>query len=321
MKLISFVFPCYNESGNIDKLYEELTNRVNLIKEFNFEFVFSNDGSTDDTLDLLYALEEKDSRVVIVNLSKNFGHQNALSAGLKQAKGDAIIMMDADLQDPISVSIEMIEKWKEGFDVVSGRSRKAAGGKFKKVTRTIFYSTLSSLTEIDIPADVADFRLVDRQVLDVVNNLNEHERFLRGLFAFVGFKQTIIDYAKDSRYAGETKYSLKKMIQLAKNGIFGFSSLPLRLITHVGIFMFLAFLALGIYVLAGLLLGQTVAGWASLMLVMLFIASVQMLFLGIIGEYVGRIHLETQNRPIFIIDKKRNLNGISKPVEKDLLDG
>ena len=304
--LISYVFPVFNEAGNIDRLYsticETITTRVD---EYDFELIFINDGSRDGSLDRLLALQSADPRVSVIDFSRNFGHQLAVTAGLDHAHGDAIIIMDSDLQDPPTVSLELIDKWRSGYDVVYAQRRTRKDGAFKRLTANIFYRLLSRLSDIDIPRNTGDFRLIDRKVVDQLKRFHEHDRFLRGLISYVGFRQTAVLFDRDERHAGETGYPLAKMIKFALDGIFGFSSAPLKLITRVGYFISGLSFAGIIYALyvRFLMPDQAVSGWTFTVIAILFIGGVQLIMLGILGGYIGRIYTESQGRPLYIIDR------------------
>jgi dolichol-phosphate mannosyltransferase len=305
-KLISYIFPCYNEELGLDKLYEEMFPILGEVekKGYDVEVICINDGSKDKTLEKLISIHEKDTRYSIVNFSRNFGHQIAVTAGIDMAQGDAVIIMDADLQDPPSVSFEMLQKWEEGWEVVYGQ-RKAREGEsfFKKFTAFAFYRILDSLADIQIPKDTGDFRLMDKKVVETIRKLREKNRFIRGMVSWVGFKQTAVLFDRPERFAGVTQYPLKKMIKLALDGITGFSMTPLKLITKFGFFVsFLSFL--------GVLYGigskvffpeNTVPGWAITVVAIFFLGGVQMIMLGILGTYIGRIYSEVQNRPLYIV--------------------
>lgn len=304
-KLVSYIFPIYNESGNIELLYETMCEVVKpKARTYNFEFIFVNDGSRDDSLEKLIALHKKDDRITVVNFSRNFGHQLAVTAGLDQAKGDAVIIMDSDMQDPPRVSLELLEEWENGFDVVYAQRRSRKDGFFKKLTAKWFYITLQKLADIEIPRNTGDFRLIDRKVVDTLGTFKEHNRFLRGLVSYVGFRQTAVLFDRDERHAGETGYPLKKMLKFAADGILGFSSTPLKFITKVGYF-FSALSVVGILYALGMRLFRpeaTVEGWTLLIIAVLLIGGVQLIMLGVVGGYIGRIYTEVQNRPLYIVD-------------------
>jgi glycosyltransferase involved in cell wall biosynthesis len=302
-KLVSYVFPIYNESGNIDLLYKTMAELIKPVTKYDFEIIFINDGSRDDSLDKLIAVQHKDDRVSVINFSRNYGHQLAVTAGLDHASGDAVIIMDSDMQDPPRVSLELLKKWEEGYDVVYAQRRTRKDTFFKKLTAQWFYIILQKIADIHIPRDTGDFRLMDHKVVDALNSYREHNRFLRGMVSHLGFNQTAVLFDRDERHAGETNYPLKKMLKLASDGIIGFSSAPLKLITKVGYsFSALSFLGI-IYAIAMKLFRPdiTVPGWTLMTIAILFIGGVQMVMLGVVGSYVGRIYTEVQNRPLYLI--------------------
>lgn len=307
-QLVSYIFPIYNESGNIELLYSTMCDVIKAEKKrYDFELIFINDGSRDDSLQKLYTLQEKDPRVVVINFSRNFGHQLAVTAGLDHAKGDAIIIMDSDMQDPPKVSLELLAKWREGFDVVYAQRRTRKDTFFKKFTANAFYRILHRLADIDIPRNTGDFRLIDRRVATSLNSFREHNRFLRGLVSYIGFKQSAVLFDRDERHAGETGYPLKKMIKFATDGIMGFSAVPLQLITRVG-YIFSLLSLLGIFYALYMKLFQpseTVEGWTLMIIVILLIGGVQLIMLGVVGNYIGRIYTEVQGRPLYIVESVR----------------
>ena len=249
MRLVSFIFPIYNEEGNIDELYSQLSQLVEG-QPFRSEFIFINDGSKDSSLTKLLALHEQDERVVIINLSRNWGHQLAVTAGLDYADGDAVVIMDSDLQDPPEVALELIEKWQTGeYDVVYAQRRTRQDSAFKKFTATMFYRVLHSISNVDIPRNTGDFRLLDKRVVVELRKDREHDRFLRGMVSYIGFRQVAVQFDRHARHAGATGYPLKKMIRFATDGIIGFSDAPLRLISKIGTVVSLASLIGIIYAL------------------------------------------------------------------------
>lgn len=303
-KTVSYIFPIYNESGNIDLLYRTIDEVVAERPDYAYEFVFINDGSRDDSLDKLLRLQAADPRVCVINFARNFGHQIAVTAGLDHCRGDAVIIMDSDLQDPPRVSLEMIAKWEEGWQVVYAQRRTRKDGWFKKVTAALFYQSLLRLADIHIPPNTGDFRLIDRRVVDVLKQFNEHNRFLRGLVSYVGFRQIAVQFDRHKRHAGATGYPLKKMIKFAADGILGFSSAPLKLISRVGYFIsLLSFMAI-IYALVVKWLSPTttVPGWTFIVITVALIGGIQLIMLGVLGSYVGRIYTESQNRPLYIVE-------------------
>lgn len=303
-KTVSYIFPIYNESGNIDVLYKTMDGLLAKKPAYAYELIFINDGSRDDSLEKLVALQKKDNRIAVINFSRNFGHQLAVTAGLDYASGDAIIIMDSDMQDPPKVSFELIKKWEEGFDVVYAQRRTRKDGFFKKLTASLFYRVLQKLADIDIPRNTGDFRLMDRKVVNELNKFRERSRFLRGLVSYVGFKQTAVLFDRDKRHAGKTGYPLKKMLKFATDGILSFSSTPLKFISQFGLFISsLSFLGI-IYALLSKFLhpATTVPGWTFIVIAILFMGGIQLMMLGVLGSYIGRIYSESQNRPLYIID-------------------
>jgi dolichol-phosphate mannosyltransferase len=302
-KLITYIFPIYNEAGNLDLLYKTVKRLQNEHQSFDYENVFVNDGSRDDSLDLLIELQQHDKTLTVLDLSRNFGHQIAVTAGLDIANGDAVIIMDSDLQDPPKVSFELIKKWQEGYDVVYAQRRSRKDTFFKKATATIFYRVLQKLAEINIPRNTGDFRLMDRRVVDEIKKFKEHNRFLRGMVSFVGFRQTAVQFDRDERHAGVTGYPLKKMLKFAADGIFSFSTYPLKFIRNVGFFVSgLAFLGILYAIVMKIFFPSiTIEGWTFIVISILFIGGIQIIMIGVLGSYIGRIYVEAQNRPLYII--------------------
>jgi len=300
-KLISYIFPIYNESGNIDLLYKTMSDLLKKHSQYNYEMLFINDGSKDDSLVLLQQLVKKDKRVTVIDLSRNYGHQIAVTTGLDHAVGDAIIIMDSDLQDPPKVSFELIKKWEEGFDVVYAQRRSRQDTLFKKITADLFYRTLQKLAEIDIPRNTGDFRLIDRRVVNELRRFKEHDRFLRGMVSFVGFNQIAVPFDRDERFAGETGYPLKKMLKFAADGITGFSTAPLKFIRSVGLFIAgLSFIGVLYALILKLFFPEfTVEGWAFIVMSILFTSGIQLIMLSVLGSYIGRIYTEVKDRPLY----------------------
>lgn len=301
----SIIVPLYNEELVIEETYKRLTAVMEQTKEA-YELVFVNDGSRDGTEKLAKQIIAQDSRVCLINFSRNFGHQTAISAGMDNARGQAVVVIDADLQDPPEVILDMIAKWKEGYDVVYGKRLVRKGETvFKKVTAKVFYRFLSSLTNIDIPTDTGDFRLIDRKVCDAMTTIKEKNRYIRGLVSWVGFKQTSVEYVREERFAGETKYPLKKMLKFASDAITSFSDKPLRIAGYLGnTVSIVSFLYLLYVVIRKLTVGDFGEGWASIVAISLFFNGIILVVLGIIGEYIGRIYDECKNRPLYIIAEK-----------------
>jgi polyisoprenyl-phosphate glycosyltransferase len=302
-KLISVVVPVYNEAPVIRAFYDRMRTTGAALASVDYEVIFVDDGSTDGSLEIIKKLAEADPRITIIKLSRNFGHQMAITAGMDAASGDAVVIIDADLQDPPEVIAQFVEKWQQGYDVVYGIREKRVGEKRMKLfTASVYYRVLRSLTKIDIPVDTGDFRLITREVVDQLKQLKEKERFVRGLVSWIGFRQVGIHYCRDKRYAGETKYPYRKMMKFALDGITSFSTVPLRLSTWLGyLASALAFLyACSVFVQKAM--GYTVQGWATIMVGVLFLGGVQLICLGIIGEYIGRIYEESKQRPLYIIE-------------------
>lgn len=304
-KMYSLVIPLYNEEEVIHECIKRVTNVMHN-NEFDYEIIFVNDGSSDSTEEIVKQYCDKDKHLKLISFSRNFGHQTAISAGMDNAEGDAIIVMDADLQDPPEVVLKLIEKYEEGFDVVYAiRSKRKGESFFKKITAKMFYRFLKNMCEVDIPVDTGDFRLISRQVCDVLKGLTERNRYVRGLVSWVGFKQTGIYYEREERYAGKTKYPLKKMLKLSVDGITSFSTKPLKLTKWIGIFMAAVGFIYAIIVIIQKLVGiQMQTGWASTMVTILLIGGIQLIMLGITGEYIARIFDESKNRPLYIIKRK-----------------
>lgn len=302
-KTVSYIFPIYNEEGNIDLLYATMSDLIKQHPAYNYELIFVNDGSRDSSLAKLIALQAKDDRIRVINFSRNYGHQLAVTAGLDYAQGDAVIIMDSDMQDPPKVSFELIKRWEEGYDVVYAQRRTRKDTLFKRFTAHAFYLVLQKLADIDIPRNTGDFRLLDRRVVDELNRFREHDRFLRGLVSYVGFKQIAVQFDRDRRHAGTTGYPLKKMIRFAADGIIGFSAAPLKIISNLGYVMSaLSFLA-ALYALAVRIFEPStiVPGWTFTVIAMSFMGGVQLVVLGVLGSYIGRIYTEVKGRPLYTI--------------------
>ena len=310
MKKISLVIPMYYEEQVAKECYNRVTKVLKTLENYEYEVIFVNDGSKDKTLELLEEIANNDKKIKVISFSRNFGHQAAVTAGLKYATGDAIVIMDADLQDPPELMPDMLKKWEEGYDVIYGK-RKARKGEsaFKLLTAKAFYSTLNKLSDVEIPKDTGDFRLVDRKVVDVINSLPEHNKFLRGLFSWVGFKQFAYEYERKERFAGKTKYPLKKMLKLAQDGILSFSTKPLKIVGGLGILSVILSIGILIYSVLSFAFSwnNLTPGWTSLMCTMTFLGGVILISLWMIGEYIARIYDETKQRPQYIVDKTINI--------------
>ena len=310
MKKISVIIPMYYEEEVAEKCYEKVTETLNNIKNYDYEIICINDGSKDRTLQILENIAKKDEKLKILSFSRNFGHQCAVTAGLKFATGDAIVIIDADLQDPPELIPEMITLWENGNDVIYGKRKGRKGeSPFKLLTAKMFYKTLNALSDVEIPKDTGDFRLVDKKVVDTINSLPEHNKFLRGLFSWIGYNQVPLEYERKERYAGKTKYPLRKMLNLASDGIISFSTKPLKIVGCLGILTIVLSIILLIYALISYIfkLNELSAGWTSLMICITLFSGVQLLSLWIMSEYIGRIYDEAKQRPQYIIEKKINL--------------
>ena len=315
--LVSLVVPVYNEEEVIGTFYERASGALGALAGYDWEIVFVDDGSRDSSYDKLAAFAARDPHVRVLKFSRNFGHQIAISAGIDHARGDCVVVIDSDLQDPPETIGLMVEEWRKGSDVVYGvRSDRAGETRMKLATASMFYKLLGRVTNIHIPANVGDFRLMSRRVVDQLKTLREKDRFVRGLVSWVGFKQTGVVYSRDARYAGETKYPFRKMLKFSFDGITSFSTVPLKLATWMGsVTAILAVLYL-LSVFVQKLLGYTVEGWATIMVAMLFIGSVQLICLGILGEYLGRIFNEVKPRPMYVIEERLNSRpGASPAIE------
>ncbi|QKE75959.1 glycosyltransferase family 2 protein [Arthrobacter citreus] len=308
----------YNEEAVIQETYRQLKKVMNSAGD-PYELIFINDGSKDGSVDIIKDYCSWDQTVKLIDFSRNFGHQIAISAGMDYASGEAVIIIDADLQDPPSLILDMIGKWKEGYEVVYAKRIKRNGETiFKKWSAAMFYRILRASTDISIPVDTGDFRLMDRKVCDEMKQLSENNRFVRGLVSWVGFRQTAIEYERDERLAGETKYPLKKMIKLCLDGITSFSYKPLKLAGYLGaILSSLGFVYMIYVIYLALFTDSVIKGWSSLISIMLLFNGFVLIILGILGEYVGRIYDETKGRPLYIV---RELQGLEKEKSKDKLD-
>jgi len=298
----SIVVPVYNEEAVIHETYRRLTEVMRSAGE-SYELLFVNDGSRDQTADIIKGFSEKDPSVILLDFSRNFGHQIAITAGMDYSRGKAVVVIDADLQDPPELILEMIEKWKQGYDVVYAKRTKRKGETvFKKYTAKLFYRFLRSMTDVDIPLDTGDFRLLDRRVCDQMNNLQEKNRFVRGLVSWVGFKQIAVEYERDERLAGESKYPLKKMLKLSMDGITSFSYKPLKLAGFAGgALSVIGFIYLFVVLYLKLFTDATITGWSSLIVIQLLFNGIILFILGIVGEYIGRIYDESKQRPLYIV--------------------
>ncbi len=307
-KKLSVIIPIYNEEGNIPALFERLSSVVSKM-DVEPEFLFVNDGSRDNSIALIKALAVKNTFVKYIDFSRNFGHQVAVSAGLDKASGDAIVIIDADLQDPPELIIEMFGKMQNGFDVVYAKRRARKGESFlKKFTAGMFYRILGSITSVSIPVDTGDFRIMSKQVADIVKSMPEKEKFLRGQISWVGFEQTFVEYDRDERQSGETGYTYSKMIRFALDGITSFSNFPLKFASGAGFVVSgFSFLMILYALYSRYILKVYEPGWTSLMLAITFIGGIQLISIGIIGEYISRMSANIRNRPLYII-KNTNID-------------
>ena len=321
-QLLSIVIPCYNEEEVIGETIKRLKAFREGLVDLDVEFIFVNDGSRDRTLELLYAAQEQDPDVRVVAFARNFGHQIAVTAGVDAAAGDAVVLIDADLQDPPEVVHEMVAKWREGYQVVYGtRTERPGESAFKLATARAFYRVLNKLSDVPIPLDTGDFRLMDRKVVDALSAMPERDRFVRGLVSWVGFRQFALPYKRAERFAGESKYPLRKMVKFALDGILSFSTKPLQMAISLG--MFASALALaGILYALGLRLFTDiwVEGWTALMITVLFMGGVQLICVGILGEYVGRTYHEVKRRPLYIVNEYRGFKSDLKSVRSPVVD-
>ncbi len=301
---ISIIAPIYNEIANIPELYSRICEVLETTGE-PWELVMVDDGSTDGSTDLIREYRDQDPRVVPVIFARNFGHQIAVTAGLDYARGDAVVIIDADLQDPPEVILDMIAKWREGYQVVYAvRTEREGESWFKEFTASLFYRLIYRITDVDIPMDTGDFRLLDRQVVNVMGQMRERHRFLRGMSVWVGFKQTGVEYKRAARFSGETKYPFKKMLKFATDAITSFSYFPLQLAMYMGfISAGISILAIPIVVVLRLAGSQAFFGQASTLIAVLFLGGVQLISLGILGEYIGRLYDEAKGRPLYIVSE------------------
>lgn len=319
MKTLSIVVPVFNEEEVITESYKRLKEVMDKLNK-SYEIIFINDGCRDKTPVIIEEICKRDKNIKLVNFSRNFGHQIAISAGMDKAEGEAIVVIDADLQDPPEIIPLMVDKWKEGYEVVYGKRSKRKGETiFKKLTAALFYRFISAMTPFHIPLDVGDFRLIDRKVCNIMKNIHEKNRFIRGLVSWTGFSQTAVEYIREERFAGKTKYTLKKMIRFATDAIVSFSYKPLKIATTLGVLFSLAGFIYLVYVLyEAIILKNTIRGWASSISITLIFNGITLIILGIIGEYIGRIYDESKNRPLYII--KSQLNFANKTTDKQSED-
>jgi polyisoprenyl-phosphate glycosyltransferase len=301
----SLIIPIYNEEATIAELYRRMRAVMEQL-DADTELILVNDGSRDRSLDLMRELHEKDPRVCYLSFARNFGHQIAVTAGMNFVRGRVIVIMDADLQDPPELIPKMIERWQEGFDVVyAQRTQRKKEGWFKRLTAYVFYRLLKNLADVDIPTDTGDFCLMDRRVVDVLNAMPERNRYIRGLRSWVGFRQTAIQFERDPRFAGDVKYTFRKSFALAISGLVSFSKVPLRLSTYLGLFAALVALIMAILVLYWRIVypSSPLTGLSAIIVAIFFLGAVQLLSIGILGEYIGRIYEEVKNRPLYTLSE------------------
>lgn len=303
MPKYSLIIPIYNEEETIPELYRRVSDVMDSLDD-SVELILINDGSRDRSLNLMRELQERDARVCYISFARNFGHQAAVTAGLNFARGQVIVVLDADLQDPPELIPKMIESWQAGYHVVyAQRTKRKKESWFKRLTAYVFYRLLRQLADVDIPADTGDFCLMDRQVVDVLNSMPERNRYIRGLRAWIGFRQTAVKFERDPRFAGEVKYTFKKSLALAVNSLVSFSKIPLRISTYLGLFSALIALLMALLVLYWRLQqpDSPVTGLATILIAVFFLGSVQLISVGILGEYIGRIYEEVKGRPAYTI--------------------
>lgn len=315
---ISAVIPIYNEEGNIPLMYERMSKVLSQISS-DYEIIFVNDFSKDSSLDMIKDLSKKDSHIRYISFSRNFGHQIAVSAGLDYSKGKAVVIIDGDLQDPPELITKMYEKYKEGYKVAYAKRASRKGvSVFKKIAYKSFYRILDKLTEIKIPLDTGDFRLIDRVIIKHLQDMPERNKFIRGQIAWIGYKQTFVEYDRDARYRGETGYSFSKLMKLAIDGITGFSSKPLKFASSMGIIVsFFSFLVIVYALISQFVFNTPLRGWTSLIISVSFIGGVQLITIGIIGEYISRMSNDIKKRPLYIIEENTESENKESKEEND----
>jgi len=304
-KLISVIVPAYNEEEVIRIFHQRLIATINS-QDDDFEIIYVNDGSTDSTAELLRQFCNDDKRVGFIDLSRNFGKEIAMTSGIDHARGDAVIVIDADLQDPPELIAKLVEKWNEGFDIVNAQRESRAGETwFKKYTAHVFYRLIKRTTNVNIPEDTGDYRLLDRKAVDALAGLRERNRFMKGLFAWIGYNSINIPYQRDKRFAGTTKWNYWRLWNLAIEGFTSFTTAPLKISTYIGMLTAALSLVYGIYIIARtLMFGNPIPGYPSLIVIILFIGGVQLISIGIIGEYLSRVFEETKKRPLYLIKEQ-----------------
>ena len=317
-KLISILVPAYNEQEVLYMLYDRLKNLIDKNTKYNFEILLVNDGSTDNTLKIMQELRQKDKRVCYLNLSRNFGKETAMIAGLDYCNGDAVVIMDADLQDPPELIQEMIKYWEEGYDDVYARRRSRKGESFlKKFTSAMYYRVLQAFTKIKIQKDTGDFRLLDRRCIEALKSIRESQRYTKGLLYVYLFNKKEILYDRDPRAAGKTKWNYRKLVNLSIDGITSFTTSPLRWSAKLGVLVsIIGFVYMLYIIIKTVVSGVDVPGYASTMVVILFLGGIQLIFLGVIGEYVGRAFYETKGRPLYFIDQYNEIKETNKNLNK-----
>lgn len=319
MRAVSIVVPVHDEQESLEELVRRITMTVDALPEVEAELILVDDGSRDTSYPLMVALASRDARIKVVQLSRNFGHQVALTAGIERATGAAVVVMDADLQHPPELIAEFVQRWREGFDIVYGVMQERPEGWFKRVTARAYYGFLRRMTKVDMPAAAGDFRLVDRVAVDAFVSMRERDRYVRGMFAWLGFRQVGVDYVPPPRYAGHSKYTVRRMARLAFDGIFSFSIYPLRVVLVLGLVVsFLSFVmgvVSGISKYVGI---YTVPGWATIVVVVTFIGGIQLVVLGGIGEYIGRIYEEVKQRPLYVVRRTHGFESTSVDEEHSL---
>ena len=305
MKKISIIVPAYNEQDSLPFLYERLEKLINSMENYEFEILFVNDGSKDKTLDLIKEYREKDERISYLDFSRNFGKETAMIAGLDYAKGDAAIIIDADLQDPPELIPKMIEYWEQGYDDVYAQRKSRKGETIlKKFTSKMYYRVLQALTNVEIQKDTGDFRLLDRRCINAIKKLRESQRCSKSIFSWIGYNKKAVYYDRDPRVAGKTKWNYRKLVNLAIDGITSFTTSPLRISTYIAIPTFMALFIYFIYVIAKCIVtGEVVQAFQAIILLVLFFSGIQILLFGIVGEYLGRIFNETKNRPLYLVNE------------------
>jgi len=320
-KCVSVVVPCFNEEAVLPAASARLLALADSADEYDFEIILVDDGSTDSTFSFLKSLAKQDPRIRVLTFARNFGHQIAVSAGIDAAIGDCVVLIDADLQDPPEVVLQMLEKWEEGNDVVYG-VRKSRPGEtyFKRASANVFYRFLNRMSDVPIPKDTGDFRLMSRPVVEALKSMPEKHRFVRGMVAWTGYRQVALPYERDARKAGISKYPLKKMVRFASDGIISFSSKPLRVATNIGLLASgLAIIGIVYVFVLRVFTSIWVEGWTAIMIAVLFFGGVQLISLGVIGEYLGRVYEESKKRPLYIVRERIGFpDDVSEPKAQEV---